>query len=56
MDFSSGHPLLAALVPEVLVAIFGALALWVIRALRPAGSSPDEAPVLPYSLTGERPG
>lgn len=52
----SGHPLLVALVPEALVAVFGAIALWVVRALRPAGRSLDEAPVLPYSLTGERDG
>ena len=51
----SGHPLLVALVPEALVAIFGAIALWVIRALRPAERAQDEAPVLPYSLTGEQP-
>jgi uncharacterized membrane protein YhfC len=51
----SGHPLLVALVPEALVAVFGAIALWVIRALRPAVRSEDEAPVLPYSLTGEQP-
>ena len=56
MDFSSGHPLAVALVPEALVAIFGAIALWVIRALRPAERSQDTAPVVPYSLTGEQPG
>lgn len=52
----SGHPLGVALVPEALVAVFGAIALWVIRALRPARRSEDSSPVIPYSLTGEQPG
>ena len=49
------HPLAVALVPEALVAVFGALALWVIWALRPAERSQDVAPVIPYPLTGEQP-
>ena len=49
-----GHPTAATLASEVVVFMFGVIALWVIWVLRPVGRSRDETPVIPYPLIGEQ--